>query len=70
MDYKGGINMGKEGVEQTNIFGNEFRIEEVEDNLDDLGIYSSEERESMLENDEISHFENGFMNGYDEDNVV
>ena len=33
---------------------------------DDLGIYSSREREEALEEDEISAWEAGFMQGWDE----
>ena len=33
---------------------------------DDIGIYSKEMRESMLEDDELSPWEEGFMNGYEE----
>ena len=39
----------------------------TEDNWDDLGIYTSDARESLLEDDEILPFEEAFMNGYDGD---
>ena len=37
----------------------------VDENWDDLGIYSSDSREALLEDDEISPFEEAFMNGYE-----
>ena len=32
---------------------------------DDIDIYSEEVRESMLEDDELISWENGFMSGYE-----
>ena len=32
---------------------------------DDIDIYSDEVRESMLEDDELTSWENGFMSGYE-----
>ena len=32
---------------------------------DDIDIYSEEVRESMLEDDELTSWENGFMSGYE-----
>ena len=41
--------------------------DEDEDNEeDDTNIYSRQIRESLLEDDEISSWEEGFMSGYDE----
>lgn len=43
----------------------EYRVEyRVEESWDDSDIYSSEARESMQEDDELSLFEEAFMNGY------
>lgn len=33
---------------------------------DDIGIYSKEMRESLLEDDELSPFEEAFMSGYED----
>ena len=38
---------------------------EEEHDEDDLSIYSREVRESLLEDDELSPFEEAFMDGYD-----
>ena len=32
---------------------------------DDIDIYSDDVRESMLEDDELTSWENGFMSGYE-----
>jgi hypothetical protein len=40
-----------------------YRNEESED---DLGIYSEDTREILLEDDELSPIEEAFMNGYDD----
>lgn len=42
-----------------------FRVRE-EKSEDDIGIYSKEARESMLEDDELSPMEEAFMNGYED----
>ena len=44
--------------------------EELEDSSDDTNIYSKGIRELLLEDDEISPFEEGFLNGYEENNMV
>lgn len=41
-----------------------FQRESV--NEDDLNIYASDVRESMLDNDELSPMEEAFMNGYED----
>lgn len=41
-----------------------FQRESTEE--DDLNIYSSDVRESMLDNDELSPMEDAFMNGYED----
>ena len=41
------------------------KIFNTEDAWDDLGIYSSDARESMMEDDEILPFEEAFMKGYE-----
>lgn len=38
--------------------------ESDEESSDDINIYSKNVRELLLENDEISAFEEGFLNGY------
>ena len=38
---------------------------EPEESSDDTNIYSKDVRELLLENDEISPFEEGFLNGYE-----
>ena len=40
-----------------------FREEKTDD---DLGIYSKDVRESLLEDDELSPMEEAFMNGYED----
>ena len=40
------------------------KIEFENENIDDLDIYSEEIMEVMLEDDEISDAESGFMHGY------
>ena len=47
----------------TGAIKRKFQREEHDE--DDLSIYSSEVRESLLEDDELSPFEEAFMNGYD-----
>ena len=44
------------------------KFEHFEDelDLDSEGIYSGDFRESMIENDEIDSWEDGFMRGYDD----
>ena len=44
-----------------------FSREELEE--DDLSIYSIGVRDSMLEDDEISPFEEAFMNGYEGESI-
>lgn len=39
---------------------------EEEKNEDDLGIYSKDMRESLLDDDELSPMEEAFMSGYEE----
>lgn len=39
---------------------------ELEENIEDDSIYSEDVRDQLLEDDEISPNELGFMNGYDE----
>ena len=46
---------------KTKFFGENEEKEE-----DDTSIYSRQVRESLLEDDEISSFEEAFMNGYEE----
>ncbi|MBI1935805.1 hypothetical protein HYS31_05175 [Candidatus Woesearchaeota archaeon] len=41
------------------------RKHEKEENPDDSSIYSKEIREAMLEDDELSPFEEAFMDGYE-----
>ena len=41
------------------------RFSTEEESWDDLGIYTSDARESMLEDDEITPFEEAFMKGYE-----
>lgn len=41
------------------------RYREEEETEDDINIYSKEMRESLLEDDELSPFEEAFMNGYE-----
>lgn len=41
--------------------------DELLQNENDLGIYSTDSRQSMLDNDELSPFEDAFMNGYQND---
>jgi len=36
-----------------------------EESEDDIGIYSKDARESLLDNDELSPMEDAFMDGYD-----
>jgi len=43
-----------------------FKIEEIDINLDDESIYSEDVRERLLEDDEIDSMEAGFMQGYEE----
>ena len=38
---------------------------EVDERLDDESIYSEDVREQLLEDDELSPMEAGFMQGYD-----
>ena len=40
--------------------------EEIDRNVDDDSIYSEDVREQLLENDELTPTEVGFMKGYDE----
>ena len=40
--------------------------DEGENDEDDMNIYSKQLRESLLEDDELSAAEEGFMHGYDE----
>ena len=37
-----------------------------EESEDDISIYSKEARESWLDDDELSPFEEAFMNGYED----
>ena len=41
-------------------------VEEIEDKEDDVSIYSKDARELLLDDDELSPFEEAFMNGYEE----
>ncbi|MBI4452766.1 hypothetical protein HY637_05020 [Candidatus Woesearchaeota archaeon] len=41
-------------------------FDEGEKDEDDMSIYSKQLRESLLEDDELSSWEEGFMNGYEE----
>lgn len=43
-----------------------FNTKEIEENVEEDSIYSEEVREEMVEDDEISPGEAGFMMGYDE----
>ena len=42
------------------------RYKEAEENSDDINFYAEDVRESMLEDDELSPFEEAFMKGYEE----
>ena len=45
----------------------EFLIyKEVDENLDDESIYSERVRDQLVEDDELSPLEAGFMQGYEE----
>ena len=44
----------------------EFFLENEPQELDDDSIYSEEVRDKLLEDDELSPMEAGFMQGYDE----
>ena len=49
------------------VMKNEFLSdEEIEDNKEDDSIYSESVREQLLEDDELTPTEVGFMKGYDE----
>jgi len=39
---------------------------DIDENLDDESIYSEDVRDQLLEDDELSPMEAGFMQGYDE----
>lgn len=41
------------------------RYTDEEESEDDTSIYSKDVRESLLEDDELSSAEEGFMNGYE-----
>lgn len=60
VDFGGGILPGGENM----IKKKGFQRESTEE--DDLNIYSSDVRESMLDNDELSPMEDAFMNGYED----
>lgn len=41
-------------------------FERSEENSDDINFYAEDVRESMMEDDELSPFEEAFMKGYEE----
>lgn len=43
----------------------EYRLDEEMENIDDESIYSEKVRDHLLEDDELSPMEAGFMQGYD-----
>ena len=43
----------------------EKRLSMEGEDEDDLGVYSQDSRDSMLDDDELSPFEVAFMNGYE-----
>ena len=52
------------------VMKNEFLLdEEIDSNVDDDSIYSEDVREQLLENDELTPTEVGFMKGYDESGI-
>ena len=49
------------------VMKNEFLLnEEIDSNVEDDSIYSENVRERLLEDDELTPSEVGFMKGYDE----
>ena len=49
------------------VMKNEFLLnEEIDSNAEDDSIYSEKVREQLLEDDELTPSEVGFMKGYDE----
>ena len=46
-----------------------FLSEEIDSNVEDDNIYSENVREQLLENDELTPTEVGFMKGYDESGI-
>ncbi len=55
--YKSGVSTLEKRLKKN-------KIEFENENIDDLDIYSEEIMEVMLEDDEISDAESGFMHGY------
>ena len=52
----------------NSIGGNRMRWKKIEEKeeSDDTSIYSKDARDSLLEDDELSPFEEAFMNGYED----